>query len=357
MPIIATVAGSQITESWLRLRFKQKAIKKIESLSALKVLAITASYGKTSIKNILYELIKDDFITHKTAGNVNTDLGIAKDINNDLPANTEIYIVEAGAREKGDILEIAMMIKPHYVIIGKVGAQHIEYFKTIENIRSAKRELLVSNRLIKGVVDESSFVKPNDEIFILKADQITNINATLDGTSWDLQIADKSYSLTTPLLGAFNATNISLAFIMALELGIDKEKLIRKIANLKPVAHRLEPIKTPTKLILDDSYNGNLDGMLQAIELAKTYSGRKVIITPGLVESDKESNTKLADEIDRVFDLVLITGDLNAEIFMKHISRNKIKRIYDKRVLEKILEEETKTGDLILFANDAPTFI
>lgn len=357
MPLIAVYILSHLTENWLRKRFKLLATKKIEKRSDLTVVAITASYGKTSIKNILYELVKDDFNAYKTPGNVNTDLGIAKDINNDLPDDTNLYIVEAGAREKGDILTITLLVKPHYAIVGKVGAQHIEFFKTIDNVRSTKRELLVSPRMKRGVVHNSASVKPNSEVIILEDKQISNVVANLDGTSWDLDLNGETYHLSTPLLGSFNAINISLAFIMAKELKIDTEKLIRKINNLKPIQHRLEPIRTGTKLIIDDSYNGNFEGIMEAINLAKTYEGKKVIVTPSLVESDIESNRKLAQEINKVFDLVMITGELNRAIYKEIIDSDKLIVVEDKKELETLLSIHTHAGYLILFANDAPTFI
>lgn len=356
-PLIMVVFASTLTEKWLRDRYKQMATIKLEKRLDLIVIAITASYGKTSIKNILFQLIKDDFNAYKTPGNVNTDIGIVKDINSSLPDDTNLYIVEAGAREKGDILNIALLTKPHYVIVGKVGEQHIEYFKTIDNIRSTKRELLVSPRMIKGIVHNSCKAKPNNELIILNDNQISNVVATLEQTSWDLMLDGKTIHLTTPLLGSFNAINISLAFILAKELKIDEKRLVEKIKYLKPISHRLEPIKTGTKLIIDDSYNGNFEGIMEVINLAKTYNGRKIIVTPSLVESDIETNKKLALEINKVFDLVMVTGMLNRSIYKEIIDSNKLIIVEDKKNLENLLSMHTQMNDLVIFANDAPTFI
>ncbi len=358
LPLVLAALTSHFSEKWLAGRFKAQARRKLGARGDLTVIAITASYGKTSLKHFLKALLSPHFNLYATPGNVNTELGIAADINNNLPDEANLYIVEAGARERGDILAIAQMTQPHYAIVGRVGPQHIEYFKTLENIQATKRELLTSLRLKKGIAHESAGVKPNDEVLIFNDTRIRGIEATLEFTRWELEVApDRWITLTTPVLGSFNALNLSLAFLLGRELGVSETDLVKGISELKSVPHRLEPIRAGHKLILDDSYNGNLEGMLAAIELASSWPGRKVIVTPGLVESDELSNIKLAKRINEVFDLALITGALNAQVLSSHIDHGRRKRLYDKRMLEKMLEIETQSGDLILFANDAPSFI
>ena len=358
LPLVLASVTAHFSEKWLAGRFKRHAAHKLKSRNDLTVIGITASYGKTSLKHFLAALLKDHYRLYATPGNVNTELGIAADINDRLPDDANLYIVEAGARARGDILAITQLVQPHYSIVGKVGPQHIEYFKTLENIQATKREMLPSLRLKKGIVHESAGVKPNDEVIILHDNQIHNINATLEGTSWELEVEPgHRVALHTPVLGRFNALNLSLAYLLCRELGMSQEAITQAIAKLESIPHRLQPIKTAHKMILDDSYNGNLEGMMAAIELASGWKGRKVIVTPGLVESDEASNIALAKRINEVFDLALITGALNAQVLSSHIDHGRRKRIYDKRMLEKMLEIETQTGDLILFANDAPSFI
>ncbi|MDR2639460.1 MAG: UDP-N-acetylmuramoyl-tripeptide--D-alanyl-D-alanine ligase, partial [Helicobacteraceae bacterium] len=331
--LLLALVCSQVLENLLRSRFKRQAARKLQDRKDLIVIALTASYGKTSMKHFLARILRHSFKVYATRGNVNTDLGVAADINNALPEDTQIYIVEAGARERGDILTIALMTQPHYAIVGKVGKQHIEYFKTEENIKRAKRELLVSPRMRRGIVHESAEVKPNETIVTLKDSQIRNLNATLEGTEWDLDLGDRVVHIKTPVLGGFNAVNISLAFLTAAELGVSDEAIAKAVSELESVEHRLQPIKTRHKFILDDSYNGNLEGMLGAIDLCAQWDGRKAIVTPGIVESDEESNIALAKRINEVFDLAFITGALNAETLAAHIDRGKRKRIFDKRGL------------------------
>ena len=127
--------------------------------------------------------------------------------------------------------------------------------------------------------------------------------------------------------------------------------------NIKAVDHRLHISRVNGKVILDDSFNGNLEGMLEAVKISSTHDGRKVIITPGIVESTDEANIELAKAIDDVFDIAIITGDINQQILVNNIKKAQVVILKDKSDMEVCLLENTKFGDLILFANDAPNFI
>jgi UDP-N-acetylmuramoyl-tripeptide--D-alanyl-D-alanine ligase len=350
--IVAAVAASEISEYVLFLKYLKAAKNRLKLINP-KIIAITASYGKTSIKNFLYQLIKDDFSVYKTPRSVNTIKGIVKDINTDMPQNTQIYIAEAGAREKGDILEIVEFLENEYSILGKTGPQHIEYFKTMENINNTKLEIFKTPKLKKGFSYE---IPCNEKVQTIK-DKIKNIESSLNGLKWDIEINGKDYRFECPLLGAFNAVNVTLAVFQAIELGLDTEYLQKKVMKLESVPHRLQKIEVGGKIIIDDSFNGNLEGMIQSYELINSYNGRKVIVTPGIVEATKEQNIELAKKIDQIFDLVIITGDINRKVLCANIVKCDKIFLKSKKDLEKILSENTKAGDLILFSNDAPEYL
>jgi len=350
LPLVLAIIGSEIIEWILFNGYKKEAKKKLNQINP-KIIAITASYGKTSIKNFLYQLTHEKYNTYKTPRSVNTLKGIVQDINTSLPI-CDIYIVEAGAREKGDIKEIAEFVENEYAIIGKIGPQHIEYFKTLENVINTKKEILVSPKLKKAITYDI-----NEEKCVEIKDKIKNVKSTLNGIEWDLEYKNETIHLNAPILGSFNTLNLSLCFYMAKELDIETDYLIRKIAKIDAIPHRLQKIEVGGKLIIDDSFNGNIEGMLEGVNLAKQYNGRKVIVTPGLVEANEDMNKKLAKAIDETFDIVIVTGSLNRHVLCENIQKpNKI-YLADKSKLEKILAENTKAGDLILFSNDAPTFI
>jgi len=356
IPLFITYAITSGLEKIFFISFKVKAKDRLKTIRDLQTIAITASYGKTSIKNYLYQVLNKKFNVYMTPRSVNTIGGIVKDVNTDLPLDTQIYIAEAGARETGDIEEIVRFIEPQYAIIGSVGEQHIEYFKTLENIIHTKMEILKSPKLVHGFV--------HDSVPMLQYDTITkypsNLNITrsdLNGIWFDLNIDGKREHFHAPILGSFNAINLTSVILMAKTLGMSIDDIKVALHNMKPVDHRLHLSKANGKLILDDSFNGNLEGMLEAVQIASTHEGRKVIITPGLVESTMEANVQFANAIDEVFDVIIITGDLNAKLFEKVITKHKPIFLENKAKMQEMLLKETQMGDLILFANDAPNFI
>jgi len=364
IPIVVATAGSVIIEKFILFSYYRQAEQKIRSMAGMRVIAITGSYGKTSIKNFLSQVLSRRYRVYTTPKSVNTIEGIIQDINNNLDADTEIYIVEAGAREKGDIEKIAKLVQEHIAIVGKIGEQHIEYFKTIDKIIETKLEIVNSKNLEHLYLHSSinrERLKIDDLPFQLHyfGEGASQVVADLEGTQFKLEIDGKLEKFDTPVLGKFQSENLEVVIRVALQFGFTLDEVKASIRHLKPVPHRLEKIKAGGKIIIDDGYNGNLDGMLEAFRLVESHSGRKVIITPGLIESSDELNERVAFEIDDVFDVAIITGSLNRDFFKRKLINTKAIRIFldDKSKLEDVLMKQTESGDIILFANDAPNFI
>ena len=356
IPLIIAYIISTLLEKVFFISFKHKGKQRVHSIVGLKTIAITASYGKTSIKNYLYHVLKNKYKTYKTPRSVNTIAGIVLDVNKELPLDTQVYIAEAGAREKGDIEEIAMFLEPQICVIGSVGEQHIEYFKTLDNIIHTKMELLRSPRMTRGFVHESVPIKDYDTITKFP-NNLHITKSTLEGICFDVEVDGKIEHFSAPILGSFNAINLTAVILVAYELGMKIDEIKVALQTLPQVEHRLQVIKAGEKVIVDDSFNGNLEGMLEAVNICSTYEGRKVIITPGLVESTDEANILLAKEINAKFDYVILTGSLNTHLLSSNIDKEKIFILKEKSLMEATLAEQTKAGDLILFANDAPNFI
>ena len=337
--------------------YQNQAKQKLKGIKDLKIVLITASYGKTSIKNYLSAMLEGTYKIQASPRSVNTLNGIVQDINENLKDDTQIYIAEAGARQKGDIEEITMLLEPQYAIIGEIGNAHLEYFKSLENTRSTKLEALKSPRL-KKVIAHSSTNLANDERTIIYDDLFKVLSAGLDGLKFNVKIDGEQLELNAPnVLGEFNAANITAAAFMANELGISAQMLPISVANLKNPAHRLSRINAGGKIIIDDGFNGNLAGMSASYELVRDFAGRKVLVTPGIIEGAKDDNIKLSKLINEIFDLVIITGELNKNTLKAHLSKPEVIVLKNKNKLEQTLATSTFAGDLILFSNDAPEYI
>ncbi|MBU1217562.1 UDP-N-acetylmuramoyl-tripeptide--D-alanyl-D-alanine ligase [bacterium] len=356
MPLAIAYIGSYMMEKFLFMAYKKEAKKKLREMKNLQIIAITGSYGKTSIKNFVAQILAKKYRVYATPRSVNTLGGIMGDINNSLPLDTEIYVCEAGARQSGDIYDITTFVEPQTVVVGKVGEAHIEYFKSLQNIIATKLEIMQSPRLEKAFIHTSVTDEPHAKVTFF-GDDIQNVVSTLDGTDFDVVIDGEILSLHTDILGAFQTMNIAVAVRIAKHFGMNNEAIQNAVKELAPVEHRLQKIVAGGKIILDDGYNGNIDGMLEGVRLCSLHEGRKVIVTPGLVESRDELNLKLINAINEVFDIVIVTGALNAALFNKNIKvKNKI-MLPDKSALVDVLANQTRAGDIILFANDAPNFI
>jgi UDP-N-acetylmuramoyl-tripeptide--D-alanyl-D-alanine ligase len=356
IPLFLAYGISALLEKMFFISFKHKAKERLETIPGLKTIAITASYGKTSIKNYLYQVLKNKYKVYKTPRSVNTIAGIVLDVNRDLPLDTQIYIAEAGARQTGDIAEITLFLEPEYCVLGSVGEQHIEYFKTLDNIIHTKMEILQSPKMKRGFVHESVPIKEYDTITKFP-DNLNVTMSNLDGIWFDILINGEQQHFHAPILGSFNAINLTAVILVAYELGMSIDEIKIAIKDLPQVEHRLQKIEAGGKIIIDDSFNGNLEGMLEAINICTHHEGRKVIVTPGLVESTSEANILLANEINEKFDFAIITGSLNTHLLSANIDDSKLFILKDKEKLQDTLAQKTKAGDLILFANDAPNFI
>ena len=356
LPLTIAYLGSLGIERFLFEAYKREAAKRLATMEKMKIVCVTGSYGKTSMKNFIAQILSKKYKVYATPRSVNTIGGIIRDVNEAIPEGTEVYVCEAGARQRGDIYTIAQFLHPHLVVVGQVGPQHLEYFKTIENITRTKLELMQSDRLERAFVHTSVTEEEHEKVTHF-GKGIGDMEATLEGTSFSLDTGSNTLQLHTKVLGAFQAVNINAAVLVAKQLGFSDEEIVSAVEKLKSVDHRLQRIDAGGKIILDDGYNGNIDGMKEGIRLCSLHEGRKVIVTPGLVESTDELNLELIEAINETFDIAIVTGRLNSALFDRHLKVQKKILLHDKTLLQQMLAQHTQSGDIILFANDAPNFI
>ena len=351
--------------------YMQRAKKRLSKKQIIKI-GITGSYGKTSTKNILSHILGKQYKVCATPKNYNTEMGLTKTILENLDDH-DIFIAEMGARNKGDIEILAKMVKPDYAIITTIGAQHIETFKTLENIEDTKFELtkeVKENGIVVFNGDSSSTRKlyaryKGEKYITCEKDSFAyaeNIKSTATGSMFDLILDGKRLKVKTKLLGKFNINNITTASALAYILGINEEDISSAIKTLAPTPHRLEILKNDYCTIIDDSYNSNIVGSKEAMEVLSSFEGTKIVVTPGIVElgvEQSQANFKLGTYIADVADYMIIMNNINKnELFSGAISHNfRKERIYfaDTRKKQKeILEKLTCKGAVVLFENDLP---
>ncbi|GAB5410666.1 MAG: UDP-N-acetylmuramoyl-tripeptide--D-alanyl-D-alanine ligase [Balneolaceae bacterium] len=371
--------GSALTkpiEKSIQDGFKKQARKKLASMPHLKVIALTGSYGKTSTKFMVRDLLKERFSVCSTPGSYNTPMGICKVINNDLQSHHQILILEMGARYKGNIQELCDIARPDISIVTNVGVAHLETFGSQEVIASEKGKL-VDNLEAGGV----AILNADDPLVTKMGNnrpEITRIQVGLSsgkikagdlsydtsGTSFEVSFEDSKETFQTRLLGAHNVQNMLLAIGTAQYLGIRPKTMAIAAKSIEPVEHRLELKQQGDIFIIDDAFNSNPVGAKNAVEILGQFkTGRRIIITPGMVELgniEYAENKNLGTAIAQAkLDLVVLVGEERAKPIQEGISEI-AESMENVRVVNSLFEandlvrEFAKAGDVILYENDLP---
>lgn len=302
-----------------------KARRKLAQMQGLKVVGITGSYGKSSVKEFLAQILSGKFQVLKTPGNTNTEIGVASVILKHLKAEDEVFIVEAGAYKMGEIKKICDMVTPRIAIVTAVKDAHLSLFGSLENIKKAKFELVEglpefgtaifnadndgSEDLAKRAAQRKlgKIIRYGTKAEVdLKADEITE---TLDGITF--QVGEVQFTAALP--GRHNVSNLLAAIACAQELGMTLPEIAEKIKKVKLREHTLTAIRVGENLTLvDDTYNANPDGVIAALNYLNLYPGwQKIFVFPGMLElgerSDEE-HRRVARKIAEVVDFAYFTS-------------------------------------------------
>ena len=338
-----------------------RAAKRKMAETSIKVVGITGSYGKTSTKQILSSILSAKFRVLATPRSHNTPLGLALTINSNDLNNYDIFLAEMGARHLGDIAELCEFCPPDYSVITGICPQHLESFKTEENIVKAKGEILLGTKISAVIAPDcidkfEGFACPKKA-----ADCVDNIVCAPDGTSFNLTLGGETEKVKTKLLGAHSAHNIALAATLAFELGMSLNEIAKAVAELNFVEHRLQLIENNGVNILDDGYNSNVKGAAAALEVLRTFGGRKIAVTPGLVELGiLEESENYALGINLVgLDEVILVGDTLITPVRKGYLENggevaKLHIVPSLIAAQDLLKGILQSGDTVLFLNDLP---
>lgn len=303
-----------------KLLLISKAKNKLKHFPSLKVIAITGSFGKSTTKEILYRLLKEEFKTAKTPRNYNTDVGIAKSILTELKQGTEIFVAEMGAYRVGEIKAAAKVLRPNISIVTGVNEQHVSLFGSIKNTIKAKYEIIealtdegvailngdneytlrmaekstrrevmyFTNRrgdeTAAGVaIKEKNYIFPDASRSTLVATDITKVKGRIN---FKLLQNNNQYNLTVALDDTHNVSNLLAAMAACLEVGMKLEELVKAIPRVEfDLPHLNIRDGINDSRIIDDSYNSNSDGFIKALEKLKNMKGeKKIVVTQGILQ-------------------------------------------------------------------------
>lgn len=319
-----------IIEKIIMYFYKKKARKKLKRNKNLKIIGLTGSYGKTSTKNYTYHLLNGSYNVLMTPESYNTFNGILLTINNNLEIFHEILLLELGIDKRNGMNKFISFFDFDIASVIAIGSQHLQTFHDIKYIEQEKIKILTnldSNKIAILNLDDPRIIKYQDKIkatiitisSVNKADiYATDISLNLSGISFVLHIFSNVYKVKTKVLGKNHINDILIAIAIAKANNIDDKTIINRLNSLRNFSHRLEYKKEGLWEIIDDSYNSNFKGFLDALEILRLANNKKVLITPGLIELDNkniEFNKQLALDIIKSVDLVCLVTNNSLAIY------------------------------------------
>ena len=365
-------------EKGIYQHYKNNAKRKLNSMPNLKIVGITGSYGKTSSKNILADILNVKYNALPTPRSLNTFNGLMITVNNHLSKFDDIFIAEMGAYVRGEITGLCKLVNPKYGIITSIGTAHLATFGSEENIQKGKMELIEYlpsdgvGVLNKDDPKQKNYKIKNDcKILWIGIDEedvdvrATNIKGTSKGTTFDCIFKgdDKVYHFETKLLGKHNVYNILAGLALGREFGLKVEELQQGVKMCRATEHRLELKKLGNFYQIDDAYNSNPIGAKAALDVLGMMDGTKVVVTPGMIElgdREEELNEIFGEQISEVADYVILVGEKQTKPILKGLKNKKFKEdniyvINDVRKAYTLVNELKGKKDLYaLFENDLP---
>ena len=309
-------------EKAINQHYYNEADRILKDSPNLTVIGITGSYGKTSVKYFLNQLLSVKYDVYMTPGNYNTTLGVIRSVREGLRPTHEIFLCEMGARHVGDIAEICELAHPDMGIITSIGPQHLETFGSVENIVGTKLELADA---VKGhgpvfLNFDSALIAQHayDQEVVTygqngKDYAVSDVHIGRSGSIFTVTAPDgTAQEYRTRLLGSANVQNIAGAVAVAHRMGVTLKAMVPAVRQLEGAPHRLELKQAGDITIIDDAYNSNPAGAAVALETLGLCRGGRIVITPGLVElgeKELEYNRILGTQAAANCDLLILVGD------------------------------------------------
>lgn len=338
IPLANVLIGSVVTAVeyvvWLWVRERVRTLKK----HGLHVVAIAGSYGKTSVKHYVYELLRHRYVTIATPESFNTVFGIAKCLYWEVDERTEVFLAEVGAYHRGDITHLLKMVQPDLGVLTGIARQHLERFGSWENIKQAKGEI-------------AEYMKTAGKQLIANGSDpaVLSVVEAIGGTVlWYGEGSDR------------HAVNLGAGKLIAQELGMQPQEITQATNYVRPPRSRFElTTQRYGMAVIDNSFSSNDRGFVDALNyLAKQKTYARILVTPGLVELGSEStiiHESLGREIVGKADIVILVGKNERTAALARGIAGKVRVLYIDTTLafmQTVKALKLKKEPLVLLEND-----
>lgn len=359
-----------------RLKIAQ-ARDKLTGHKRMTVIGITGSFGKTSTKECLATILAGKYKVLKTEASKNSAIGIAEAVLTNLRPDHEVFIAEMGAYRKGEIKEMAGMVKPQIGIVTAINPQHQDLFKTIKTTMQAKYELVTGltgkkiaifnadNEPVRQMADWA--VKQRFSVWpvghlarkIAKADdcfEIKDIVGDMSGIAFKLTYKNETLAVRAPVLGEHLATNISLAIAGAVAAGMSFKEAAAVAGDIQPFVKTMQPVPGINgSLFINDTFNNNPDAALAALHFLAKTRGRKFLVFQPMIELGnyaQKSHEQVGEKAGEICDEIILTNSNFLGYFLagtKKAPRQTKVNVMSAGSASAYLRSRLKKGDTVLF--------
>ena len=341
----------------------QQLARSIRERQPMTLIGITGSAGKTTTKEMIATLVATERRTHRSWGNFNNQIGAPLCLDN-VPDDAEVVVSEMGMNHKGEIAQIAGLMRPDVGVYTNIAPVHIEFFGTIEKIAEAKRELLENLREGGTVVVNND----NEHVVRISRDyagpkvtygidhdaefRATNIcERGLLGTRFN--VGDRELDLALP--GRHNLENLLAAITTARTIGISWEGIARGVREVKPAYHRGVIVQWRGATIYDDTYNSNPYALKRALELMTQadIKGRRIAVIGDMLELGEHElkfHREAGETIPKSIDIVIGVGKRTNALLeaAREAGHANTHHFDDAQSAGEFLKNEIREGDLVL---------
>jgi UDP-N-acetylmuramoyl-tripeptide--D-alanyl-D-alanine ligase len=378
---LALVLGNALVnpyEKKLQKRFWNEAHNKLLALKPT-VIGITGSFGKTSTKHLLGHILEIQAPTLITPGSVNTPMGIARVVREQLAPHHRFFVCEMGAYGPGSIARLCRLAPPDVGVITAIGMAHYERFKTLDAVARTKFELaeaaaqkngpvIVAEQVLafgyardfRNKYPATTVVGRGDDCALRIVEALQTENGIQAQVDW----RGRQYVLRAPIYGEHHVGNMCVVFATACLLGVTPEDVILALASAPQIKHRLEVRQGPggSKLI-DDAYNSNPVGFAAALQLLNTLhdGGRRILVTPGMVEmgaAHDEEHRKIGELAASSVDVLLpVLPDRMRALTEAYIAGNRAGTVVPCATFQAAqtwMDANVTANDVVLLENDLP---
>lgn len=362
------VAGRYFINQPLTSREVEEASQILDNHKGKKI-AIAGSYGKTTMKELLTCVLGQKLKVAATPANKNVSISHAR-FAKSLQGDEDVLVIEYGEGAPGDVSNYARLTHPTDAVITGLAPAHLDNYKTLA---AAAEDIFSLGDYLKGkhvyaYRDEASqdYLKPSYHVFDRSGAlgwKIEGVKVSLDGTKFVIKKAGRSINLSSSLVGRHQVAYLAFVAAYALDLGLSQEQVVSGVAKTKPFEHRMQPYELAGAWIVDDTYNGNLEGIRAGTALLSELSAkRKIYVTPGLVDQAEETE-RVHLEIGRLIakaapDLVVLMDNSVTHYIKRGLKdgnyKGQVQVNADPLDFYLNLKHFVASGDLVVMQNDWP---